>query len=121
VSAGQKALGDLISAIGIVSGAPARLEGFAAAIMRGATTKAITGVQNIDAALTAIRAAGPNPSAAGAATKPGGVASPALAGTATISIPENLQTLTALSASITKDINDAWNNMTSCTLQATAG
>jgi hypothetical protein len=118
VSAGQKALNDLITAIGIIYGAPARLEAFAAAIIRGTTTKAATGVQNIDAAVSAIRAAGPNPSAAGVAPKPGGAAAPRAPSTVEVSIPRSLQTYTALAISVTKDINDAWNNMTSCTIQA---
>ena len=120
VSAGQKALNDLIVAIGIINGAPARLQAFAAAIIRGTTTKAATGVQNIDAAVNAIRAVGPNPSAAGTPTKSAGAAVPAAPSAEVVSLPKNLQTYTALATSITKDINDAWNNMTSCTLQATA-
>jgi hypothetical protein len=118
VSAGQKALNDLITAIGIIYGAPARLEAFAAAIIRGTTTKAATGVQNIDAAVSAIRAAGPNSSAAGVAPKPGGVAAPRAPLTVEASIPKSLQTYTTLAISVTKDINDAWNNMTSCTIQS---
>jgi hypothetical protein len=117
VSAGQKALNDLISAIGIIYGAPARLEAFAAAIIRSTTTKAATGVQNIDAALTAIRAAGPNPSTPGVPAKSGVGVPPSAPQAGGVFVPKNLQVYTVLATSITKEITDAWS-LTSCTLQA---
>jgi hypothetical protein len=126
VTAGQKALSDLMTANGVIFSAPARLQGFAASIIRGTTTKAATGVQNIDAALAAIRAASPSATGSGTTTKPvtPQTAVKYLGVPPTPQIPEqllkNLQTATAVATNVTKDINDAWSNMTSCTLQTTA-
>ena len=51
----QKAFADLSAALGLLSTATVQLENFAYTVFAGTTSKVVTGVQNLDAALKLIR------------------------------------------------------------------
>jgi hypothetical protein len=116
----QKAADELNVALGTLQTASARLQVFAIQVMRNATTKVVTGTQNMDAALAAIRAA----AAPGAPAKaPAGAPTMAAAAVSlTPLIPPDeagltrfLQISAAKAQSYTKTINDAWSLLAGCT------
>jgi hypothetical protein len=118
----QKALTDLNSALAIIATAPGRLQVFANQVKRNTTSKIVTGSQNIDAALAAIRAnatstSAPKPSA-GVPAAPGAPPLPTTPDYASEDEPTltyTLQTLTADAEAYSKTINDAWSLLAGCT------
>jgi len=75
--AAQKSLADLNGALSTIGNAPAQLQSFAVTVIRGATTKVVTGTQNVDAVLTLIKGStsgttAPKAPAAAAPAKGGG-------------------------------------------------
>jgi hypothetical protein len=118
----QKALTDLNSALAIIATAPGRLQVFANQVMRNTTSKIVTGSQNVDAALAAIRAnatstLAPKPSAA--PSPPGSrplLTIPDYASEDEPALTYTLQTLTADAAAYTRTINDAWSLLAGCTI-----
>ena len=120
VAAAQKSIDDLNSARAVVYDAPPKLLAFATAIIRGATTKAQTGVQNVEAAVAAIHAtssSGSTPTSATKSTTPKPAGALALAAPSTPT--KTLSELTADAENMSKDIQAAWSNLTSCTIQST--
>jgi hypothetical protein len=67
----QKALGDLVTAVNVVSTSPLHLQIFANAVINGTNKKIISGEQNVDAALAVIRTAPTSVTPATTVTPPG--------------------------------------------------
>ena len=117
--AAQKNLDDLDAAINTIDTAPAQLQSFAVTVIRGATTKVVTGTQNIDAVLTLVKSSSGAPASTTTTTspKPGppgvqGLAAPAKLGAPQITAA--LQKLSAQAAPISKRIGAVWGGLTSC-------
>jgi len=107
------ALASLNAALGILEGAPARLESFADAIIRSTTAKAVDGVQNLRDALAALEANGLplKPKEQPPVIKPFGFSS---------SPNTQIPILTAEAENIAALTTAAWAGLTTCTLQSVA-
>ena len=121
----QRALGDLATAIDLAQSSPTNLQIFANAVITGTDKKVISGEQNVDAVLAALKTAPTSVSAAttiapssqapsaphelaGAEVKP-----PTPAEQATALIPA-LQAETSKAQATAKRINTIWTMLTSC-------
>jgi len=95
--------------------APAQPEVFAITVVKGATTKVVTGAQNIDAVLAAIK---PPPTTVPTAAPTTPVKGPTKAVAGTIWVPalvDSLQKSAVAAESLAKQINDAWGTLSACT------
>ena len=111
----QGDLNTLNSALSTISTAPAQLQSFAVTVIRGATTKVVTGSQDLDAVLTIIKGASSSvaPTKVGAA--PAGAPAPVAGPAPTAAqIESQLQVLSAEAISISQRISSAWSNLTAC-------
>jgi hypothetical protein len=115
----QKALDDLHAALGTLQTAVARLQVFAVQTMRNATSKVVTGSQNIDAALAAIRAAAPSSAPAKPPSRQALAVSGYVRGAPGLppeaALTRDLQEQTVSAQFYTKTINDGWSQLAGCT------
>jgi hypothetical protein len=121
----QKALGDLATAIDLAQSSPTNLQIFANAVITGTDKKVISGEQNVDAVLAALKTAPTSVSAATTIAPPSqapsaphelagvGVEPPSPAEQATALIPA-LQAGTSKAQATAKRINTIWAMLTSC-------
>lgn len=122
IAAAHKAMNDLSAAFAILQDAPEKLSGFASSVVRGATLKATTGVQDTGALLSQLQALAP--ATGGKASAPPKSAERGLVhGKIQASAPPPAQTLTDLTASaeaLAKAITDAWATTTTCAVKSTS-
>src|SRR5215469_14251784 len=115
----QKGLNDLNTAVLILNSAPANLKVFAITVMKGATTKVVTGTQNIEAVLAVIKATPTTVStAAPTAPTPPAKAKAFRRAPAAISIADladSLQKSAVTAEALSKQISDAWGTLSACT------
>ena len=119
----QKALGDLATAIDLAQSSPTNLQIFANAVITGTDKKVISGEQNVDAVLAALKTAPTSVSATTTVAPPSqapsapheiaGVKPPSPAEQATALIPA-LQAETSKAQATAKRINTIWTMLTSC-------
>ena len=111
----QKALDELNKALATLQVAPTRLQIFGAQVIRNTTSKVVTGAQNMDAALAAIKAVGN-----GTPAKPSGAPLPAVAffvdsTKSESTLTRQLRIYSAQAQGYAKLITDAWSALTNCT------
>jgi len=121
----QIALGNLATAIDLAQSSPTNLQIFANAVITGTDKKVISGEQNVDAVLTALKTSPTSVSAATTVAPPSqtpsaaheiagaGVKTPTPAEQATALIPI-LQAETSKAEATAKRINTIWTMLTSC-------
>jgi hypothetical protein len=111
---GQKGLNDLNDAIATLSSAPSNLQMFARTVIKGATTKVVSGTQNIEAVLSMIKA---TPTGVPTAAAPPAPAKASLRELGAISIPalaDTLQKSAVAAEALAKQITDAWATLSAC-------
>ena len=119
----QRALGDLATAIDLAQSSPTNLQIFANAVITGTDKRVISGEQNVDAVLAALKTAPTSVSATTTVAPPSqapsapheiaGVKPPSPAEQATALIPA-LQAKTSKAEATAKRITTIWTMLTSC-------
>lgn len=110
----QKAFADLSAALGLLSTATAQMEDFAYTVFAATTSKVVTGVQNLDAALKLMREAPTHLPPSGAKTQAEIAATEDVDVQGADDLISDLQFWSARAETITKLITEKWMELSKC-------